>query len=165
MKLNTFKVLIASILMAGVTPAIADTSAGKLFGISADTPYEDFAETVKTTLKGFRGGWACSEAGDARSVSCVSHDSNVEEIGPDDGIVRLIVRENMQVLAASCGMFELCDNFSLEAMKAFFDANMIVFSLEDVQMSTQGRTTIVAFKGGAFIVDGDDMFSKLVFDK
>jgi hypothetical protein len=133
-----------------------------MFGINSAISPDEFQDYIDENLSDFRGGWACASS--KKTQACYSHSSDITELDVTDDSISLIVNETYQVLVASCGVFDLCDDLSQASIMPFINSGDIMFPIEAAKTYLDGEKYIIEFEGGALTVDPATRYVQMYHD-
>lgn len=151
--------VMATCLFTVVNAANAETVDANIFGISPSMTPESFKVFVSENLADFRGGWACASM--KNTHSCYSNASDITVLDETDDSLSLIVTEDMQILVASCGVFDACEGFGMDALTPAISNGDINFPTENAKMLQSSPNIIVGYENGAFMIDVSQGYVKM----
>lgn len=148
-----------SCILLNATTANAESPQANILGIDPSIESSKFKDFVTENLADFRGGWACATI--KTTHSCYSHMSDIRVLDKTDDSLSLIVQDDMQILVASCGVFDACDGFSMETLLPAIKAGQINFPTAQAKMIQRSPDTIIENEDGVFMVDVSDGYIKM----
>jgi hypothetical protein len=146
-------------VLISVSAANADPAEANILGISPSIEPASFNAFVMENLAHFRGGWHCATI--EQTHTCYSNTSNIEVLDNTDDSLSLFVTEDMQMLVASCGVFDACEEFGMEALFPAITEGKINFPTDEARIVQRSANTIIEYENGVFMVDVSDGYIKM----